>query len=165
MLDEPLWVVGLPPSPEDAILDDTHPFRTLVAHLDKASFSQMVHLAARDDVEVNFPNGTDPRVIQVYIRMKTAMYQVADGVSLPDWRQFNRRLVQTIQDLEEEYNPEELPLPTWWKRFAPDNALKPPGSEIPPRPSHFEDPRAWNPFEPFLDELFDDDTDYWNLME
>ena len=115
VLDEPLWVVGLPPTPEDGILEDPHPFRTLVSRLDIVSFNQMVRLAARDDVEVNFPNGADPRVIEVYIRMKTAMYQVADGLSLEDWREFNRRLLHMLQELEPEYRPEALPVPDWWQ--------------------------------------------------
>lgn len=116
VIDEPLWVVGLPPDPDEAMPDDPHPFRTLVAALDMASFAQMVRLAARDDVEVNFPTGADPRVIQVYIRVKTAIDQVADGISLDDWREFNRRLLLTVQDLEDEYRPAELPTPIWWDR-------------------------------------------------
>lgn len=118
VIDEPLWVVGLPPEPEDATPEDPHPFQTLVSALDMASFAQMVRLAARDDVEVNFPKGSDPRVIQVYIRVKTAIDQVADGISLNDWREFNRRLLVTVQDFEDEYRPDDLPMPAWWDRAS-----------------------------------------------
>jgi len=163
VLDEPLWIVGLPPNPEDGVLNDQHPFRMLVSQLDMASFTQMVRLAARDDVEVNFPNGTDPRVIEVYIRMKTAMYQVADELTLDDWREFNRRLLHCIQDLEEAYHPCDLPVPAWWQRMllAQDEA-----SLDEQRPtSDYEPPQnkpRWNPFETYLEELFsEEDADYW----
>lgn len=180
VLDEPLWVVGLPPTPEDGILEDPHPFRTLVSRLDIVSFNQMVRLAARDDVEVNFPNGADPRVIEVYIRMKTAMYQVADGLSLEDWREFNRRLLHMLQELETEYRPEALPVPDWWQPGLASSS-KPglPGSEasgavgqnaLPPRPGETRSAkppmgtRRWDPFEAFLEELFsEEDSDYWNV--
>ncbi|MFC1959929.1 hypothetical protein ACFLYO_04395 [Chloroflexota bacterium] len=120
VLDEPLWIVGLPPPPEEAPLEDEHPFRTLVSQLDIVSFTQMIRLAARDDVEVNFPVGADPRVIEIYIRVKTAMDQVADGIALADWREFNHRLLLTVQEIEEEYRPERLPVPVWWKRQVED---------------------------------------------
>ncbi len=171
--DTPQWIVGLPPSPEEAMLEDPYPFRTLVSQLDLASFSQMVRLAARDDVEVNFPTGADPRVIQVYIRMKTAMHQVADGLGLADWREFNRRLLRTVQELEEEYQPHKLPVPLWWRERKDTDAPKeepvlagegdageagPPGE--PKEPEAGEKP--WDPFEAYIDQLFDDEEeDNW----
>ncbi len=177
VLDEPLWMVGLPPSPEDAPLEDPHPFRTLVSHFDIASFTQMVRLAARDDVEVHFPVGTDPRVIEVYIRAKTAIDQVADGILLDGWREFNRRLLLMVQELEEEYRPDALPIPVWWKRAMdegdvvdeagafgrsadsspaalagdePDDACS---DEAGARPSR----TRWDPFAAYLEELLGDE--------
>ncbi len=175
VLDEPLWVVGLPPSspegfsPEDPSSDDPHPFRTLVSQLDIASFTQMVRLAARDDVEVNFPVGADPRVIQVYIRFKTAMYQVGEGLGLDGWQEFNRRILMMVQDLEEEYRPEMLPVPAWWRQQ--DEALDSPADPVPPSAQTGQEPAdrftkterparkstTWNPFEAYIEELFNDD--------
>ncbi len=116
VIDEPLWVVGLPPEPEEVTPDDPHPFLTLVAQLDIASFTQMVRLAARDDVEVSFPEGSDPRVIQVYLRMKSAIDQVANGLSLEDWREFNHRLLAMVTSLDDEFTPADLPEPAWWRQ-------------------------------------------------
>ncbi len=176
VVDEPQWIVGLPPAKEDAPLEDPYPFRTLVSQLDIVSFTQMVRLAARDDVEVNFPGGSDPRVIQVYIRMKTAMNQVADGLHMEDWREFNHRLLQMVQDLEEEYQPHKLPVPVWWKRLedGPDREEEPAlvgdgqsglvGDDLPdllgeelPGERSAPDEESWNPFQTYVDELFDDD--------
>jgi hypothetical protein len=182
VLDEPVWVVGLPPSAKDAQLEDPHPFRTLVAQLDLGSFTQMVRLAARDDVEVDFPTGTDPLVIQVYIRMKTAMEQVAEGLVLEDWREFNQRLLTMIEQLEQEYMPARLPIPVWWKHvddLAEDEELiamsqhdpevsRPAGPSVDQNslPANLEpiaDPSPWNPFEAYIETLFDDSSDYWDL--
>ncbi len=178
VIDEPLWVVGLPADPESGPAEDANPFRTLVSQLDIASFTQMVRLAARDDVEVNFPSGTDPRVIQVYIRMKTALNQVADGISLDDWREFNHRLLLTVQNLEDEYAPHNLPLPAWWDDRAPDpgdpegelddlrfRVLDPDEwpegvrDDLPPRPGDAAPDEGWDPFQTYLNELFDADDD------
>ena len=165
--EEPRWIVGLPPEAGEAPPDDPHPFRSLVSRLDIASFTQMVRLAGREDVEVSFPNGTDPRVIQVYIRMKTAMNQVADGLGLADWREFNRRLLLTVLDLEQEYTPHRLPVPDWWrtgeKRTGP--AYSPPDEpsldeESPPGPQKPPPQGDWNPFEEYIEQLFnEEDTD------
>ena len=198
VIDEPLWVVGLPPDSEDGPAEDVNPFRTLVSQLDIASFTQMVRLAARDDVEVNFPTGADPRVIQVYIRIKTALNQVADGISIADWREFNHRLLLTVQDMEEEYQPHNLPLPAWWERGehpgSPESGRateQPAADDLQFRvldPEELSDvlrdgvadlaetmldsllgseeekavepTSEWDPFESYIDELFnDDDTD------
>ncbi len=173
--DEPQWVVGLPPPPDEAPPEDPYPFRTLVSQLDLASFTQMVRLGARDDVEVNFPSGTDPRVIQVYIRVKTAMYQVAEGLTLDDWREFNRRLLQMIQELEEEYQPHNLPVPVWWRqildRAHPEEGPTPvgqgerdgingpvdPANNLPAPDAAGPKSDEWNPFAAYLDQLFDGD--------
>jgi hypothetical protein len=167
VIDEPLWIVGLPPNGDGSPPDDPHPFRTLVSQLDIASFTQMVRLAARDDVEVNFPIGTDPRVIQVYIRIKTAMFQVADGLTLESWREFNRRLLGMVQDLEEEYNPGQLPVPGWWQRAAGSDERDADlqfstldFSDNLPAPDFDDlnlDQDRWDPFARFIEELFNDE--------
>lgn len=174
VIDEPLWIVGLPAEGEDAGRGEPHPFLTLVSRLDIASFTQMVRLAARDDVEVNFPPGADPRVIEVYVRTKTVLERVADGLSLPGWREFNRRLLLAVQELEAEYQPASLPIPHWWQQpgllvdAPPEDAIReegtlpldartgekdssPPGGAAPPGRDR------WDPFAAYLEELFGDD--------
>lgn len=171
VMDEPQWIVGLPPSQEEAPLEDPYPFRTLVSELDIVSFTQMVRLAARNDVEVNFPGGSDPRVIQVYIRMKTAMNQVADGLYMDDWREFNHRLRQMVQDLEDEYQPQTLPAPLWWQQrqegmagtdrgdtsaLIGKGSASPLSSETSAESAALDD-EPWNPFESYVNKLFEDD--------
>lgn len=159
VLDEPLWAVGSDPQADaDEVQGQEHPFRKLVAQLDTASFTQMTRLAAREDVEVHFPQGCDPKVIEVYIRMRTAMYQVSDGISLADWRTFNRRLVQMVQDLEAEYQPEGLPEPHWWQlgQRQPDDAVAAPEDSAAGAPSPSE---GWDPFASYIKKLFGDETD------
>jgi len=173
--DQPRYIIGLPPAPEDAPLEDPYPFRTLVSQLDVGSFTQMIRLAARDDVEVSFPQGADPRVIEVYVRAKTAMYQVADGLDLDDWREFNRRLLATVQQLDEEYQPHRLPIPLWWQRLqdtqdaepepAPADTLIPPDDPADDHSLPPESPTSerWNPFEEFIAGLFDEDENEEHL--
>lgn len=172
VIDEPLWIVGLPPEGEGH--EEPHPFLTLVSRLDIASFTQMVRLAARDDVEVNFPPGADPRVIEVYVRVKTAIEQVADGLSLADWREFNRRLLLTVQELEAVYQPSNLPVPHWWQQperpgdarsgdAAPEereralSAQAEAESASASEQTSLSEGDRWDPFAAYLEELFGDD--------
>ncbi len=174
VIDEPLWIVGLPPEGEGAVSEEPHPFLTLVSRLDIASFTQMVRLAARDDVEVSFPAGADPRVIEVYLRVRAAIEQVARGISLTGWREFNRRLLLMVQELEAEYQPASLPIPHWWRQpglledAAPDAIPEEPqAAPLDRLPGQGEPPaeegetpsdrERWDPFAAYLDELLRDE--------
>ncbi|GAB4573246.1 MAG: hypothetical protein Kow0077_15000 [Anaerolineae bacterium] len=186
-VDEPLWVVGLPPEDGAASPEDPQPFQILVSRLDIVSFEQMIRLAARDDVEVSFPIGADQRVIQVYLDARETIARVGEGITLQDWREFNRRLLEAVQALEEKYQPRALPVPHWWNRHqdasgspeaesssrfveAPINwsQLNPEapiteqldtddGADSPERQQSDPDESNWDPFAAFIDTLLDDD--------
>lgn len=108
-------IVGLPPEPEDMILDDPYPFRTLVSKYTIFSFTQMIRLAGREEVQVHFPDGTDPRVIEVYHEMRRAMHEVARGLSIHDTDEFNRRLHARLDEINLRYEPNTLPVPEEWQ--------------------------------------------------
>lgn len=159
--DQPRGVVGLPPSPEEDTDQNAYPFRTLVSNYDLASFHQMVLLAARDDIAVYFPPETHSKVLAVYVYMRRAMQEVAQGIDLADYATFNSRLIQEIQRLEKLFNPSGLSLPNWLH----DRHASPPRP-----PSSYQSPRAdtpetnhtpSDPFETFIEQLFaeDDDSD------
>jgi hypothetical protein len=113
-------VVGLPPEPGEAPLEDPYPFKSLVSTLNLFSFVQMIRLAAREEIRVHFPNGTDPRVMEVYFSVKRAMHSVASGLDIQDSEAFNERLRSKIQELDERYQPSKLPLPEGWESFMTD---------------------------------------------
>jgi hypothetical protein len=167
--DHPRGVVGLPPPPEEESSDDSYPFKTLVSRFDRASFHQMVVLAARDDIAVYFPPDTHPDVMEVYFSTRRAIQTIAKDLTLADHQLFNKRLVDEVQKLQQQFNPDELPFPKWLSDLAnddsrphspadelgpfPKNDTPPPSpSSPPPQP-----PKRHNPFEAFLDELFSDD--------
>lgn len=108
-------VVGLPPETEEMILDDPYPFLTLVSKFTLFSFIQMVRLAGREEVRVHFPNGTDPRVIEVYHMMRRFMHEVGEGLSISDVEEFNRRLHAKLSEIEKLYEPGKLPVPEEWQ--------------------------------------------------
>lgn len=110
-----LGIVGMPPEPEDMILDDPYPFRTLVSKFTLFSFIQMIRLAGREEVGVHFPEETDPRVIEVYHTMRRLMHEVADGLSIDDVQEFNLRLRAKLEDIADLYEPTTLPVPEEWQ--------------------------------------------------
>lgn len=110
-----LGVVGLPPEADELILDDPYPFLTLVSKFTLFSFIQMVRLAGREEVRVHFPEGTDPRVIEVYHTMRRFMHEVGDDLSINDVDEFNRRLHAKLDEIERIYDPAKLPVPEEWQ--------------------------------------------------
>jgi hypothetical protein len=165
--DQPRGVVGLPPSKENISAPEAYPFRRMVAHYDLASFHQMVLLAARDDIAVYFPPETHPKVLSVYVYMRRAMQEIGQGIDLKDYENFNARLLQEIQRLEQLFDPASLSLPSWLQDRHSDDL--PPyleqGSNIPDSYLTDSTPSTTDsPFEAFIDELFseEDEDDYLN---
>jgi hypothetical protein len=151
--EQPSGVVGLPPSPEKAPLGDPYPFKTLVSRYDLGSFQQMVVLAARDDIAVYFPPETHSKVLAVYVYMRRAMHEIAQGVGIRDYQTFNARLIQTLQRLQSLFDPAHLtatpdPKDAEREERTTQLGLFPP--ESPSAPVH-------NPFEDFIEQLFADD--------
>jgi hypothetical protein len=166
--DQPRAVVGLPAPSEKAPADDPYPFRTLVSHYDLASFHQMVMLAARDDVAVYFPPDTHPKVLAVYVYMRRAMQEVAQGLELADHETFNARLVQELRRLQELFNPSGLEPPGWLIDLLDQEngteLLDDPAARLglfsetgPSGQSTSSDSPKDNPFEAFIEQLFPDD--------
>lgn len=144
--DRPRGIVGLPAAAPHSLEQKDRLFHTLVTYYDQVSFHQMVMLAARDDITVYFPDNTHPRVLAVYVYMQRAMQEVGKDLDLQDYRAFNTRLLEKLQQLEALFKPSTLPAPTWLHLL--DNEA---GSER---------PAPCDPFEEFIDELFpDDDSD------
>lgn len=125
-----LGIVGLPPEPDEMILEDPYPFKTLVSSLNIVSFIQMVRLAAREEIRVHFPPESDPRVVEVYHIMRQAMQKVGADLDITDVETFNERLNAQIKLIETQYQPNQLPMPEGWQRFFKDNDAAS-GSESP----------------------------------
>jgi len=179
-------IFGLPPSPEEAPLEDPYPFRTLVASLNILSFTQMIRLAGREQISVHFPRGTDPKVIEVYYTARTHLREISQGLGVQDAAEFNRRLKAKIAYFTERYQPQNLPTLEEWNASQdkpsahqdalPDNAggvlLGPPSDtneigDLPlakaaPQAASKDDMReidarlAASPFASFIETLFDD---------
>lgn len=154
--DQPRGVIGLPPSaPPQARRVPADPFRAVVSRYNRASFEQMVMLAARDEIAVYFPPETHPKVLALYVYMRRAMQEVAEGIDLLDYEQFNTRLLREIGRLEQLFHPATLPLPP---DAPPDDeaardllaAAAPPPADPPPLARD-------NPFAAFIEQLFPDD--------
>jgi hypothetical protein len=183
--DEVLGVVGLPPEPDEAPLEDAYPFKTLVSTLNFVSFTQMIRLAGRRDIRVHFPDGTDQRVREVYRAMRRAIQQVGMDLGIEDVALFNRRLRTKLQMIERRFQPKDLPMPKGWNAFTQDHdaasgpegrsdsddsnevglMLGPPDEDEPAfgrlngPPIESDDPDrklAEGPFGAFIDTLFDD---------
>jgi hypothetical protein len=158
--DQPRGVVGLPPSKgkDSALAADSYPFRRMVSHYDLASFHQMVLLAARDDIAVYFPPETHPKVLSVYVYMRRAMQEVAQGIDLKDYESFNARLLQEVQRMEQLFSPADLSLPGWLHDRHNDDPPFPDGPTSQTSADFLSDsPPIDNPFEAFIEELFSED--------
>jgi hypothetical protein len=156
-VDQPRGVVGLPPPPEESTDSDSYPFQMLVSRFDRASFHQMVVLAARDDIAVYFPPDTHPNVLNAYVSVRNAIQAVAKNITLTDHQTFNARLMGEVQKLQNQYKPGELPFPKWLSDLADRDPRSTandlglfPRKDTPP-------PKRDNPFESFIDSLFPDD--------
>ncbi len=139
--DHPRGIVGLPATAHDSDEPKDRLFHTLVTYYDQVSFHQMVMLAARDDITVYFPDDTHPRVRTVYVYMQRAMHEVGHDLDLPDYRIFNTRLLDKLQQMEALFQPRTLPAPTWLHLLD---------EQTPPEPPP-------DPFESFIDDLLSDD--------
>lgn len=146
--DQPRGVVGLPASPDNVNSGDPYPFRTMVSNYNLGSFYQMVVLAARDDIAVYFPPDTHPKVLAVYVYMRRAIQEVAQGIDLKDYATFNSRLLETIQRLQSLFNPASL---------APPGSPNTSSNQLGLFPHKKSDPIKENPFEAFIEQLFPDD--------
>ncbi len=108
-------IVGMPPEPDEMMLDDPYPFRTLVSKYTLFSFIQMIRLAGREEIGIHFPEGTDPRVVDAYQDMRRLMHEVANGLSIEDVEEFNHRLHIKLEEIATLYEPSKLPVPEEWQ--------------------------------------------------
>lgn len=158
--DQPIAIIGLNTSSSPSVMQAERFFRQLVAHYDKASFHQMIVLAARENILVQFPAETHPKVRALYLHARRAMQEIGQGLTLSDHRIFNRLLNDAIQRIEQLFAPSTLGPPTWLQEEdlteRPD--LTSPGAfhsaSVPDDPDE-----SLAPFETFLDELFPDEDD------
>jgi hypothetical protein len=124
----------------------------------------MVVLAGREDVAVYFPPETHAKVLAVYVYMRRAMQEIAQGLGITDYELFNTRLLQTIQRLQVLFNPEGLAAPGYSPGLPPSKAestLSRFGLSPSDPNAEQASPRALgdNPFEAFIEDLFADDAD------
>lgn len=127
-------IVGLPPDPDEAPLEDPDPFKTLVSTMNLIAFMQMIRLAGRGEVRVQFPPETHPSVIEAYFDAKYAIQRVGKGLTVRDAETFNTRLAAEVRRIEEKYKPDQLPLPAGWddgddRAFPSDDNRTDDGSE------------------------------------
>jgi hypothetical protein len=153
--NQPRGVVGLPP-PEESSDGDSYPFQTLVSRFDRASFHQMVVLAARDDIAVYFPPDTHPNVLNAYVSARNAIQAVAKDITLADHQMFNVRLMDEVQKLQNHYKPNDLPFPKWLSDLA-DHGPRSTANDLGLFPKNDPPPKRDDPFESFIDDLFSDD--------
>lgn len=156
--EKPRGVVGLPPAPDQHAPSDPYPFRTLVSSYDLGSFYQMVILAARDDIAVYFPPEAHPKVLAVYVYMRRAMQEVAQGVTLGDYQTFNERLIETIRRLETLFDPANLPPPGTRNHSSTADSDRLGMFPNDLTSSHTSTAQP-DPFESFIEELFSDEDD------
>jgi hypothetical protein len=71
----------------------------------------MIRFAGRDDVRVYFPPESHPKVAEVYHLMRQWIREVAAGLGIEDVEEFNRRLRSRLNEIEDRYQPDKLPLP------------------------------------------------------
>jgi len=163
--EKPRIVVGLPPAPQEINQEDSYPFRKLVSSYDFASFHQMVVLAAREDVAVYFPPETHSKVLAVYVYMRRAIQEVAQGLDLSDHLTFNTRLIDAVQRLEKLFSPATLAPPGWQQLPDSHRSVSADYIPTPDAPAQMPDDRVQNgeqvkrddPFELFINQLFSDD--------
>lgn len=79
-----------------------------VEQLDSASFAVIVTLAGCPDVEVQFPDGTSPKVIGAYKHLNRIVDLVAQSLGLADAVEFNRRLHRAVTLIEEQIAPKPI---------------------------------------------------------
>ncbi len=81
-----------------------------VARFNLISFTAMVYLAGHQDLEVTFPEGTSPLVINAYERLSRILEAIAYEIDLNEHVKFNRRLNRAVGWIEESIFPKDDPL-------------------------------------------------------
>jgi hypothetical protein len=76
-----------------------------------STFSTAVYLAARPNLDVDFPPGCDAQVIEAYRRISRMLQAVALDIELGDYQKFNRRLRRTVAWIGETLRPSAEPSP------------------------------------------------------
>ncbi len=76
-----------------------------VAHFDEDSFSMAVTLAGCIEVDVDFPVGTSPKLIEAYRQMGRVYDAISDSLGLADSVTFNRRLHVALTLIEQHIAP------------------------------------------------------------
>ena len=154
--EDVLAMVGEPPE-TDA---EPYPFRAMVSSFDPVSFHHMVVLAGREEIAVYFPPETNPKVLATYIYTRRAIHDVAKGIELEDYQEFNTRLLDGIQRLTTLFWPAGLRATT-----RPDmvdlrhlSAVQH-GDELPPHAdiAGIDTEASDDPFAAFIEELLGDD--------
>jgi len=113
-------IVGLPPDPNDEMMEDPYPFKTLVESFNLIAFTQMARFAGRDDIRVHFPQGTDSKNKEAYYAMRRAMREVGHDLNIEDIETFNQRLHLKIQEMVDRFSPHTLPIPEEWQAMQDD---------------------------------------------
>lgn len=83
------------------------------------TFNTAVYLAARPNLDVDFPPGCDAQVIEAYRRISRMLQAVALDIELGDHQKFNRRLRRTVAWIGETLRPADEPSP-FDELFGPD---------------------------------------------
>jgi hypothetical protein len=78
-----------------------------VAQFNLISFTAMVYLAGRNDLEVDFPEGTSALVVNTYERLNRIMDTVAFDIGVDDHVKFNRRLNRAVLWIEDAILPRD----------------------------------------------------------
>lgn len=102
-----LYVIG---SPELEAEPQDH-YNMLISTFNILVFHQMIRFAGRDDVRVHFPPEAHPKVVEVYYAMRHLIRSIAADLSIEDVDTFNERLRHKLQEIEDRYQPDRLPLP------------------------------------------------------
>ncbi|MCC7207885.1 MAG: hypothetical protein IT323_11295 [Anaerolineae bacterium] len=83
------------------------------------TFSTAIYLAARPNLDVDFPPGCDAQVIEAYQRVSRMLQAVALDIELGDQAKFNRRLRRTVAWIDQSLRPADEPSP-FDDLFGPD---------------------------------------------
>ncbi len=99
--------LGLPVTPERAWAAQVNP--ESVSVYDEDTFTQIVALAGCPDVDVVFPPGTAPELVNAYQHLSRIIALVADSITVADHVEFNQRLLRAVSLIEEKIAPPSQP--------------------------------------------------------
>lgn len=159
--DQTIGILGLPSSSGEPVSDTEQLFRQLVSDFDQVSFHQMIVLAAHDNILIQFPPETHPKVRACYLHARRAMQEVGQGLGLGDHQIFNRLLNDAIQRIEQLFNPASLEPPSWLQsgeRLSLPTNTAPSESPSQNNPSRATSANP-NLFDAFLEQLLGDEDD------